>query len=157
MTIKYRFNVDRRSGKNRRNQSRINIRSLLIGGRRENIRRKEDKQKIFYVDRYGPFFFAAIVIILSLSVIDALLTLFLIGNGAFELNPIMAYYIKIGPYSFLAVKYALTSIGVVSFLILRNIYLRPFKIYTGSLFYFIIAVFMTVVAWQLYLVSNVII
>ena len=154
---KHRFNVDRRSGIDRRNQGRIRLRSLLLGGKRENIRRKVDKQKRFHVDQYSALFFAAIVIILTLSAIDALLTLFLIGNGAFELNPIMAYYIQIGPYWFLSVKYSLTCIGVVSLLILRNIYLKPFKIYTGSLLYFLTAVFITVVAWQLYLVSNVII
>jgi len=151
------FNVERRSGKDRRKKRAINIRSLLIGGRREKIRRKEDKHIFLLADRYSPLLFAVIVTILLLSVADALLTLFLIGEGAFELNPIMAYYIKIGPYSFLAVKYALTSIAVISFLLLRNIYLRPFKMYTGTLFYFIAALFMTVVAWQLFLISSVII
>ena len=157
MVPKYRFNVDRRSGIDRRNQVGISFRSLLLGGRRENIRRKIDKQKRFHVDQYSAFFFAAIVIILTLSVVDALLTLFLIGNGAFELNPIMAYYIKIGPYWFLAVKYGLTSIGVVSLLMLRIISLSPFRIYTGSLLFILTAVFITVFAWQLYLIHNVII
>ena len=152
---KYRFNVDRRSGIDWRNQVGINFRSLLFGGRRKNIRRKFDIQNRFHVDQYNAFFFAAIVIILTLSAIDALLTLFLIGNGAFELNPIMAYYIQIGPYWFLPVKYGLTSIGVVSLLILRNIYLRPLKIYAGSVLFILTAVFITVFAWQLYLVSNV--
>jgi len=151
------INVERRSGKDRRKKRAINIRSLFIGGRREKIRRKEDKHIFLLADRYSPLLFAVIVTILLLSVTDALLTLFLIGEGAFELNPIMAYYIKLGPYSFLAVKYALTSIAVISFLLLRNIYLRPFKIYTGTLFYFIFALFMSVVAWQLYLISSVII
>ena len=96
-----------------------------------------------------------IILILFLSVVDALLTLYLIGKGAFEVNPIMAYYLKIGPYSFLAVKYALTSIGVFIFLFLRNIYLRPLKIYASNLLYVVIAVFVTVIAWQLYLVSHI--
>ena len=152
---KYRFNVDQRSGIDRRNQGGISFRSLLLGGRRENIRRKSDQQKRFHVDQYSAFFFAAIVIILTLSAVDALLTLFLIGNGAFELNPIMAYYIQIGPYWFLSVKYSLTCIGVVSLLILRNIYLRPLKIYAGSVLFIFTAVFITVFAWQLYLVSTV--
>jgi hypothetical protein len=133
------------------------MRALLLGGRRERGRRLEDRSKTFLVDRYSPFFLAAIVSVLFLSVIDALLTLFLVNRGALELNPVMAYYIDLGPYSFLAVKYALTCIGIVSFLILRNIYLRPFKIYAGSLFYFVLMAFAGVVAWQLYLVSRVIV
>ena len=149
--------VERRSGTDRRKNSPINLRSLILGGRRERGRRKEDLQKTFLVDRYSPYLLAAIVGILFLSVIDALLTLYLLSRGAFELNPIMAYYIEQGPYSFLAVKYALTCVAVISFLLLRNIYLRPLRIYTGTLFYFVLALFGTVVAWQLFLVTKVIV
>jgi len=154
--IRYRFNLDRRSGKDRRNQSAMNIRSLFTGGKRETIRRKDDTHKRFYVDRYSSILFALIVIILFLSVVDALLTLILMDNGATEMNPIMAYYLKIGPYTFLAVKYTLTSIGVINLLIFRNIFLRIIKVYTRSLFYIIIVVFMTVVVWEFYLIYNVI-
>jgi hypothetical protein len=153
--IRYRFNLDRRSGKDRRDQSGMNIRALMRGGKRETIRRKDDTQKRFWVDQYSSILFALIVIILFLSIVDALLTLILIDNGAAEMNPIMAYYLKIGPYTFLAVKYTLTSIGVISLLIFRNVFLRIIKIYTHSLFYIIIAVFMTVVMWEFYLIFNI--
>ena len=149
--------VERRSGSDRRKNSPISLRSLLLGGRRERGRRSEDMQKTFLVDRYSPYLLAAIVGILFLSVIDALLTLYLLSRGAFELNPVMAYYIELGPYNFLAVKYALTCVAVISFLLLRNIYLRPLRIYTGTLFYFVLALFGSVVAWQLFLVTKVIV
>ena len=149
------FCCEMRSGEDRRSSRGINFRSLGFGGRREQIRRKEDMRRYFHVDRYSSSIFAVIILILFLSVVDALLTLYLIGKGAFEVNPIMAYYLKIGPYSFLAVKYALTSIGVFIFLFLRNIYLRPLKIYASNLLYVVIAVFVTVIAWQLYLVSHI--
>ena len=68
----------------------------------------------------------------------------------------MAYYLRVGPYTFLAVKYGLTSIGVIFFVIFRNTFLKSIKIYTDTIFYFILAAFMTVVAWELYLVFNVI-
>jgi hypothetical protein len=145
-----------RSGTDRRRKRGINLRSLGFGGKREHIRRKDDRQKYFSVDRYSPSIFAAIIIILFLSVLDALLTLFLIENGASEVNPIMAYYLNIGPYSFLAVKYGLTIIGVLVFLLLRNIYVRPLKIYAGKLLYVIVVVFASVVVWQLYLVFHIV-
>jgi hypothetical protein len=148
--------VERRSGRDRRKNSTINLRAFFLGGRRERCRRKEDTLNIYLFDRYSPFFLAAIAGILFLSVLDAWLTLFLITRGAFEINPIMAYYIELGPYSFLAVKYALTCVAVVSFLLLRNIYIRPFRMYTGSLFYVILAVFVSVIAWELYLVTQVV-
>lgn len=134
----------------------MNIRSLFIGGKRETIRRKEDMHKRFHVDRYSSILFALIVIILLLSVVDALLTLILMDNGAVEMNPIMAFYLKIGPYTFLAVKYTLTSIGLISLLIFRNIFLRIIKVYTRSLLYIIVSLFMTVVAWEFYLIFCVI-
>jgi hypothetical protein len=96
-----------------------------------------------------------IVTILFLSAIDALLTLLLLNHGAYEINPIMAYYLRIGPYAFLAVKYALTSIGVIFFVILRNTFLKSIKIYTDTLFYFVLAAFMTVVVWEFYLVFQI--
>jgi hypothetical protein len=147
---------ERRSGKDRRNLSKFKFQTLFVKGQIEFIRRKEDRNKIFYVDRYSPALFGMIVTILFLSAIDALLTLLLLNHGAYEINPIMAYYLRIGPYAFLAVKYALTSIGVIFFVILRNTFLKSIKVYTDTLFYFVLAAFMTVVAWEFYLIFNVI-
>ena len=147
---------ERRSGKDRRNLGKFKFRDLFVAGQREFIRRKEDRNKIFYVDRYSSALFGVIVTILFLSAIDALLTLLLLNHGAYEINPIMAYYLRIGPYTFWAVKYALTSIGVIFFVIFRNTFLKSIKIYTDTIFYFILAAFTTVVAWEFYLVFNVI-
>lgn len=150
------FKIDRRSGKDRRSRRGISIRSIVFGGKREAIRRQEDMYKIFLVDRYSSTLFAAIVVILFLSVIDALLTLFLINHGAYEVNPIMAYYLNVGPYTFFSVKYSLTCIAVITLLMFRNVFLRTIRIFTHSLFFFIIGAFMAVVAWQVYLVFYVI-
>jgi len=149
------FDVDRRSGKDRRNQRGNNIRSLLFGGRRETIRRKDDRRKIFIVDRYSTSLFGAIAAILFLSAVDALLTLSLIGRGAYEVNPIMAYYLSAGPYVFFTVKYGLTSLAVFVLLMFKNIFLRPIRVFTHSVFYFIAGAFLVVVAWEFYLYFNV--
>ena len=146
---------ERRSGKDRRNLGKFKFRDLFIKGQREFIRRKEDRDKIFYVDRYSSALFGVIVTILFLSVIDALLTLLLLNHGAYELNPIMAYYLRLGPYTFLAVKYGLTSIGVIFFVILKNTFLKSIRLYTDKLLYFVLAAFMTVVAWEFYLIFQV--
>ena len=82
---------NRRSGNDRRSQACINIRTLLGDGQRRIIRRTEDKSRYFFVDRYNPRFFLSILAIALLSVIDGLLTLFLINWGAYETNPFMAY------------------------------------------------------------------
>jgi hypothetical protein len=53
-------------------------------------------------------------------VFDAFLTLFLLGQGAYEANPVLAYFLKFGPYAFFTVKYTLTSLGLIALLIFRN-------------------------------------
>ena len=145
------FYFDRRSGKDRRSHDIPEIKSLFIYRRRKKIRRKDDQYKISYFDQYSPRICAAIVFILFLSIIDALLTLFLIDSGASEINPIMAYFLKFGPYTFISVKYFLTCYSVIVFLIFGNVFLRKIKIYTRSLFTYAISVFMIVIGWELFL------
>jgi hypothetical protein len=148
--------VERRMKRDRRKKGSISIRSLLFGGRREIIRRHEDKNKFFYVDRYSQLHFVAIVLILSLSVADAVLTIVLINHGAREVNPVMAYCLDVGPYAFLSVKYLLTSAGLIVLLMLRNIFVRPLQIYTGSLFFYFLVAFISIVSWQIFLVYRII-
>jgi len=107
-------------------------------------------------DRYQQSLFGVVVLILFLSVIDAILTLFLINHGAIEINPIMAFYLGVGPYTFLFVKYALTSVGLILLLLFRRFFLRSMRVFAGSLLYLILIAFLGVVSWQLYLVHSVI-
>ena len=153
MTDQKAIVLSNRSGKDRRTKSSFNIRSLLFGGRREKIRRQEDTRRIFYVDQYSTGLFFIIVSILFLSVIDALLTLFLLDHGAYETNPVMTYFLEFGPYTFFTFKYLLTIIPAIGLLMFRNIFLAPIRIYTHSLLYLIALTFLAVVGWELFLVS----
>ena len=148
---------NKRSGNDRRKRPGFNIRLLLGAGKRGLIRRQKDRSKFFFVDRYSPKLFVAIVTILFLCVVDALLTLFLIDNGAYETNPIMAYYLKLGPHAFFAVKYAVTIVGTIVLLIFRNIVIWKINIKTQSLIYLFAGIYLAVVVWELYLVIAVII
>ena len=155
MTDQNTIVLSNRSGKDRRTKSGFNISSLLFGGKRETIRRKEDTKRIFYVDHYSSGLFFIIVSILFLSVIDALLTLSLLNHGAYETNPVMAYFLKFGPYTFFISKYLLTIIALICLLMCRNVVLRIIKISTRSVLYFIAVFYLAVVGWELYLISNV--
>ena len=132
------------------------MRSLLFGGRRETMRRYEDRQKAFLLDQYHQSLFGVIVFILFLSVVDAILTLFLINHGAIEVNPIMAFYLDFGPYTFLSVKYGLTSVGLLILLVFKNIFLRSMRVETGTFLYVILAAFLGVVSWQIFLIHSVV-
>ncbi|UCH19849.1 MAG: hypothetical protein JSU83_14910 [Deltaproteobacteria bacterium] len=147
---------ERRSHKDRRNHNHFKIRTLFIYGNRRTIRRQEDRYKIFYLDRYSTALFACIVSILLLSVIDALLTLFLVEHGAVEINPLMAYYLNTDPLVFMSIKYLLTSFSVFILLMCGNVPAKKIKITISSIFPFVIAAFASVVAWQLFLIYRVV-
>jgi hypothetical protein len=146
--------LSNRSGKDRRNRSGFNIRSFLFGGKREIIRREEDKSRIFYVDHYSSGLFFIILSILILCVIDAFLTLFLLNHGAYETNPFMAFFLKFGPLTFFISKYLLTIIPVICLLMFRNTVVRVIKLSARSVLYVIVVLYLAVVGWELYLISN---
>jgi hypothetical protein len=127
---------------------------MLFGGRRETIRRQEDKRRIFYVDHYSPWLFFIIVSILFLCVIDALLTLFLLNHGAYETNPVMVFFLKFGPLTFFISKYLLTIVPVICLLMFRNTVVRVIKISARSVLYVILVFYLAVFGWELYLISN---
>jgi len=147
--------MDRRLGIERRSPDFLNVRSLIYGGNRIRIRRQEDRERLFLLDHYNPLIFVPIVAILFLCVIDALLTLFLMKHGAYEANPIMAYLLNIGPYPFYFIKYAITIIATFGLLLLRGIVIQKLNVTVHSLLYFIAGLYLIVVAWELYLVSDV--
>ena len=146
---------ERRSGVDRRGTSKLTLRSLVWGGRRELIRRREDRRKWAYVDRYQQSLFGIVVIILLLSVVDAVLTLLLIDHGAMEVNPIMAFYLNLGPQAFMFVKYALTSAGLVILVLFRDRFMKSVGMGAGVFLYVILAAFVGVVSWEIYLIHKV--
>ena len=150
------YRGDRRSDVDQRVNRGFTLKSLFVSGRREKIRRQDDKGKIFLADRYSTTIFVAIVLILFFSVIDGLLTLILLDHGAKEINPLMAYLLEIEPMLFMTVKYLLTSVSLVIFLIFRNVFLQRIKIYSSTLFSIFICIFVTVIMWELFLLSRVV-
>ena len=138
----------------RRTNNKARLKYLLFNGRRERSRRDEDSGKAFIFDRYNQKFFVAITTILILSILDAVLTLIVIQRGAKELNPVMAYFLEHGTSTFIVAKYILTSVGVLILLIFKNVFLTRLKIYTHALFPCVIFVFITVIAWELFLIYS---
>lgn len=140
-----------RVGVDRRRKTIPPLRYLVAGGRRMGVRRVEDRRRIIILDRYSPHLFAAIVGILCLSLLDAVLTLSLIEHGATEVNPVMAFFLKQGPLMFTIVKYLLTSMAVVIFLLVNHNVLPRTRFRMSSLFTFAIASFAIVVVWEIML------
>jgi hypothetical protein len=103
--------TERRSGADRRKLTLMTfIRGSLTPRRRENRRGPDDEGLL---DWHEPHLLFLAVLILLLSITDAFLTLKLIGNGAVEVNPVMAYMLEQAPRLFALTKMALTGLGLV--------------------------------------------
>ena len=124
----------------------------LFFGRRKEVRRNEDNQESYFLDHYSSRVFAIIIGIILLSLTDAMLTLYLIRNGAAEVNPVMEHFLKYGTLPFLAAKYLLTTASIVLLLIYKNVHIFGTKIRAKYLFIVIFLIFASVVLWEVYLI-----
>lgn len=141
-----------RVGGDRRRKAFPPLRYLIAGGRRRAVRRLDDSHRIVLLDRYSPKLFAAIIGILGLSLLDAILTLYLVEHGSNELNPVMDYFLKKGPLIFTVAKYILTSIAVLIFLVLANSVVPRSNFRAQKLFPYALLAFGSVIVWELILI-----
>jgi hypothetical protein len=140
--------IERRSGVDRRKRSFNFLHRPFSQGRRRMLRRKTDRRRFFLFDYYSPKLFYAIVLVLMLSVVDALLTLWLVSEGAQELNPVMAYFLTYGPNIFLLSKYLMTAASVVIVVLLNYITFQRVRFPMGELLRLFAGCFAAVVIWE---------
>ena len=145
---------ERRSGKDRRAgpTSPLSPRSLF--GSRKDFRRKEDSRKHYLVDLYSPLFLGLFVTTLVLSVGDALLTIRLMDADFRELNPVMDYFLNMGPTPFILAKWTLTSAGLTVLLVLKNRYLWRGKIKIAALLVVFPFLYLILITYELIMVMN---
>ena len=143
--------IERRCGQDRR-QKQLSKR-LFFRGVRESMRRADDRNRIVIFDRYKPSLFNGIIIVLSLSILDAILTLILLSQGAKELNPVMRYYLNHGSQVFIFVKYGLTVLPMLIILLANEVLTNRYRIGAGMFFHIFAAFFGGVVIWEFYLLT----
>lgn len=152
MHSKSQQKFERRQRRERRRKPTPVYFKLTQRGRRQRPRRREERKSGYYQDRYSRRIVAALLAIVFLSLTDAYLTLYLIDRGAAEVNPVMAFFLTLGPFYFIASKYLLTCASVVLLLIHKNVFIFRTRIRAKAVFYIIIAVFVSVIGWELVLV-----
>lgn len=143
-----------RSGADRRRRGLPAWRYLWSGGRRRGLRRREDRRRLALLDAYSPRLFAVILAVLVLSLLDAVLTLYLVAHGAYEMNPVMAHFLERGPRAFIAVKYLLTCLALVIFLLVYPGRSRLFDFPYRRLFFLALAAFGAVIFWEALLIAS---
>jgi hypothetical protein len=103
------------------------------------------------IQQHGTKTFAAILVILMLSVVDAFFTLELVHRGASEMNPVMAFYLDQSPLMFFSVKYFLTWAAVLMILNIKDRTFLGTRLQGKALFVFFIVIQALVVQWELLL------
>lgn len=86
-------------------------------------RRRRDRLTYGYADRYDVPLVLTLVTALLLSIADAFFTLQLVARGAREVNPLMNFFLQMGPTPFLLSKYLITGASLLFFLAHKH---RPF-------------------------------
>jgi len=105
--------LDRRILRDRREQPTLALSRFAVKGQRRSFRRKEDQQRGGYVDRYGAGLFFLIVLIVGLNVIDAWLTMMILEDGGWEMNPIVRSAIQTYGDKFWIWKFGIVSVPLV--------------------------------------------
>lgn len=143
---------ERRAGQDRR---RSTLRALLLGSfhRRRRLPRRGNERHIAALDWHSPQWLAVGLLILLLSVADALLTITLISLGANEANPVMEPLVQHAGVQFALWKMALTSSGVVMLILLAR--MRAFgRIPVGLFLYGVLLTYIALVGYELWLLDH---
>jgi len=124
--------------------------SLIYGNftpRRRNPRRSEDRNRFIADWHHSALLYAAIAILL-LSAADAYLTMRLLDRGARELNWFMAQLIHADAHEFVAIKMALTGLGV-TVLVTRRHALLFGRIPIETILYLLLFGYVALVVYEL--------
>ena len=142
--------INRRGSVDRRMNPTPMLSRHTVWGRRQTVRRVEDKNQFVYVDRYNVGLFLFLLAILLLGLADALLTLYHVHvNDAKELNPIMAFFLGISPSAFFHVKSVLTALCLLVLCLHKNLPLAKYLFGTVFLIYLIIVASHVYLYWAI--------
>jgi hypothetical protein len=115
-------------------------------GRRRDPRR-DDEQHPVAVDWHRPHWLGVVVVILLLSLTDAIFTLRLMAHGAEEANPFMKPLVAGSGHWFAFWKVGLTTIGVTVLVVLSRHRLVG-RVRVGVLLYAVLALYVALIAYE---------
>jgi hypothetical protein len=88
---------------------------------------------------------------LGLCLVDAFMTLHLLSRGAQELNPVMDFFLRIGPIHFLLAKYLVTGVSLAWLLIHKDYPLLKGRLRCRSLLFVVPILYALLVVYELFL------
>ncbi len=114
--------------------------------RRADGRREDDRAG--YVDRYTPRDVALLMTIFLLNVGDAFFTMRWLNRGGLEANPVMDFFLDIGPGAFLAQKCLVVGFWLVLLLVHKNFRFARIGLYASLAVYaLLMAIHFAIVAF----------
>jgi len=105
--------TDKRIPKDRRTRPTPPFGRFIFVGGRKCFRRKTDRERGGYLDRYAPRLLLPLVLFLILNVLDVLFTLAIVNAGGHEVNPIVTSAIGLWGDRFWIWKFGLSSTCVI--------------------------------------------
>jgi hypothetical protein len=131
------------------------FRSLWRGNfaRRRLAPRRSAERHAVVTDWFHPQWLAVGIVVLLLSLADAILTLTLIRHGAVEVNPLMDPLVRGSGHGFAFWKIGLTAMGVVVLTVLARLRVRGRAV--GSFLYLSMAAYIALVIYELFLLRNI--
>lgn len=142
--------VDRRCQLDRREKPTSAWAAFWPGGQRIKGRRAEDRRQAYFVDRFTSAMFVGIVLLIAASLVDAVLTLYIIREGGGEeANPLMSLLLDRGMVAFVVGKYLMTVLGLPLLLIFKNHRLFIERLRVGHLIPVAVALYIVLIAYQI--------
>lgn len=121
-------------------------RYTFFRGRRSSFRRREDRLRGGYVDRYGHRLFTVLLWIVVLNVFDALFTHMILACGGTELNPIADWAITTFGHHFIVWKLAVIGCALLllclhsKFSLAKAAIAMAVILYSGVVFYQVVLI-----------------
>jgi len=119
------------------------------------LRRTEDKQGLHFLNEYSSTVMGLILILLILSIVDGLTTLYFLKEDVLEINPIMSFCLDMGPWFFLATKFLLTCFGAACLLVVSSHRAFGGRIQVRDIFPAMVSLYLMVMVWNSFLYAMV--
>ena len=118
-------------------------------------RRLNEAHLPYFVDRFSTKAWILSLLLIVLSMVDAVATLILLGRGCEEINPVMSFFLGHGNQVFLLGKLFLTSAALPILLVFQNHYMFGTKLRVSYVLPTLVALFGTLNIYQLVLFGQV--
>jgi hypothetical protein len=127
--------------KERRKQPTPALSRFTLRGQRTTFRRKEERARGGYVDRYHSGLLFILTMVAGLNILDAWFTMIILENGGREINPIVHSVITLYGDRFWIWKFCIVSVPLV-LLCLHNKFKWGMQCIWGvSFLYFIVILY----------------